>query len=267
MSEKSLCVVDCHVHVGLTKYRPIEEFLTEADEDGLTGAVLVQHLGNTDNDYLAECLERGNFAAVGLVEQASQAQTLMERGFRGLRLSPEGLGSPPAWDEVGAILSEHHGVASITGPFGSVVSEQFRAVVERFKNVTFRIEHLGWFKYADDPFPPYPHFSQFLRLAELPNTTSTWSGFLNSATPYPHPDANPYLELTLDAFGADRLMWSGDWNRTDLGPEDYRAAVRHIAELPFLDAEQRRAILGGTAARYFDLPMPTPTAMQESTNR
>jgi predicted TIM-barrel fold metal-dependent hydrolase len=58
-------IVDAHLHVGLAKYRPIEDLLPVLDAHGVERAVLVQFLGNPDNTYLSACLERfpGRFAA------------------------------------------------------------------------------------------------------------------------------------------------------------------------------------------------------------
>ncbi|MFC7716072.1 amidohydrolase family protein [Nonomuraea recticatena] len=81
-----------------------------------------------------------------------------------------------------------------------------------------------------------------------------WGGFhANSGTPYPYPDADPYLRETVAAYGARRITWSGDWNRPDPAPGDYAAAVRHVLERPYLTEDDQRQILGGTARELFGL--------------
>ena len=98
-------------------------------------------------------------------------------------------------------------------------------------------------------------FEGFLALAEFPNTSTVWSGFCqNSSQAHPHNDADEHLRRSLEAFGADRIMWCGDWNRPGYTPRDYSNAMNHILGLPFLDADQKQQILRDTATRVFSMP-------------
>jgi L-fuconolactonase len=64
-------------------------------------------------------------------------------------------------------------------------------------------------------------------------------------------DVRPYLELALELFGAERLMFGGDWPISVLAG----GYVRVWEELNFLFDEltpdERSAILGGTAAAFY----------------
>jgi predicted TIM-barrel fold metal-dependent hydrolase len=56
------------------------------------------------------------------------------------------------------------------------------------------------------------------------------------------------LKATLDFIGApDKLMWASDWPHWDWDPPS------RVWDLPFLDEDVRRGILGGNAARLFKL--------------
>jgi predicted TIM-barrel fold metal-dependent hydrolase len=56
------------------------------------------------------------------------------------------------------------------------------------------------------------------------------------------------LKATLELIGAyDKLMWASDWPHWDWDPPS------RIWDLPFLDEDTRRGILGGNAARLFAL--------------
>ncbi|MER6528628.1 amidohydrolase family protein [Streptomyces sp. NPDC001508] len=247
-------IVDCHVHVGPTRFRPVAAYLEAMTQHGIGHAVLVQHLGEPDNGHLERCVQDrpGLFAGVGLVDPddaaaPSRLDALGRRGvLAGVRLPARARG------DVWRAAAEHRLVASITGPFSDVVDDEVLEVVDKHPDVHFRFEHLGWLRLADDPVP-YPGFSRFLRLAERPNTSTTWSGFfLNAGSPYPYPDAEPYLRMALDAFGAERLMWSGDWNRAGGTDADYAQAVGHVTEhASFLTAEERNWVLGRSAATIF----------------
>ena len=65
-------LIDTHCHAGLEKYEPIESMVDQMFRNRVTGAVLVQHLGQYDNRYLVDCAQRfpGRFAIVALVEVA-----------------------------------------------------------------------------------------------------------------------------------------------------------------------------------------------------
>ncbi|WP_238011654.1 amidohydrolase family protein [Dactylosporangium sp. AC04546] len=250
-------IVDCHVHVGLTKYRPVEEYRDSMRRCGIDRAVLVQYLGNADNAYLERVVQEDPevFTGIGLVDADDPAaprriDELARRGvLGGVRLPARVRG------DVWKAMDAHGLTASVTGPFTDVVDDTFLDVVDHHPGVHFRLEHLGWLRFADDP-APYPGFRQFLRLAERPNTSASWSGFfLNAATPYPYPDAVPYLRMCLAAFGADRLMWSGDWNRAGGTDADYAAAVVHVTDhMTFLDPDERDRVLGRSAATILGRP-------------
>ncbi|WP_283137118.1 amidohydrolase family protein [Rhizohabitans arisaemae] len=247
-------IVDCHVHVGLTKFRPVEDYLHAMRTHGVTRAVLVQHLGNPDNDYLERCVQEYPelFTGVGLVDAGDrdaprQIEKLAGRAvLGGVRLPP----TAPA--DVWKAMDTHRLVASVTGPFDAVADDAFLGVVDRYPGVHFRFEHLGWLRLADDP-EPYRGFQRFLRLATRPNTSATWSGFFhNAATAYPYPDAEPYLRMSLAAFGAERLMWSGDWNREGGTDATYTDAISHVTDhMPFLSAREREFVLGRSADELF----------------
>lgn len=254
--------IDTHVHVG-DKYQPFGDWTAGSARTGVAGAVLVQNLGNLDNSYLAECLGTGagSSAAVAIPADAAEAERLLAAGFAGVRLSTRGLHHLPDDEAIWQVLAEHSAVASVTGPYDEVTASAFRRLMERYEAVTFRLEHLGWFNYSELA-SPLQHLDPLLALAEHPNAMTMWSGyFVNSGEPYPHRDAWPLLEATLEHFGADRLMWSGDWNRPDITDDDYRSSIDLIELLPFVDAAARQSIMHGTAARLFGVPGkegPTP---------
>jgi predicted TIM-barrel fold metal-dependent hydrolase len=247
--------IDTHVHVG-GKYQPIEDWTATEARLGVHGALLVQNLGNHDNSYLAACLAKGagRYAAIAIPEDAAEADRLLADGFAGVRLSPQGLHHRPGDESIWQVLNKYGAVASVTGPYDEITDPSFRRLIERYVAVTFRLEHLGWFHYRDLP-DAGDRLQPLLALAQHPNTATMWSGyFVNSGEPYPHRDAWPLLEATLEHFGAERIMWSGDWNRPELTDDDYRRDIALIEQLPFVGAADRAAIMHGTAARLFGLP-------------
>jgi predicted TIM-barrel fold metal-dependent hydrolase len=246
-------VIDAHVHLGPPKYAAVEAFAAARRREGIAGAVLVQHLGNTDNSYLAthRASDPSRLAAIAIVERAADVADVIAAGFAGLRLSPSGLAGPDGAAGYDA-LDEHGGIASVTGPFADVVSDAFRATVRAHAATHFRIEHVGGFRYgttAEDR----SQFAALLRLADEPNVSLMWSGFfLNAGSDFPYPNTHRYLAETLAAFGSRRIMWSGDWNRAGLADGDYQRAIE-VVRLVAADDAQGADILAHTARRIFGL--------------
>ena len=259
-------VIDSHVHVGLDKYRPIEAFLAVMRQAGMRRAVLVQHIGQHDNAYLAASVRRfpGQFAGVGAVDPSDPGalerldRLKADTGLVGVRLAaaarspgPDPLAIWKRTDDLGLVVS-------VRGPFEEVASPAFAAIVAGCPTARFRLEHLGWHKPADER-PPYDRFRRLLALAAFPNTFIQISGFyLNSASPYPYPTSAEFVALAYRAFGAKRLMWSGDWNRPNLARGEYEREMTLVGDVFPVDSVADRAmIMGGTAARLFGLETPT----------
>lgn len=253
-------VIDAHVHVGLDKYGPIEAFLAVMDDLGMGRAILVQHIGQYDNAYLTGCVRRfpARFVAIGGIDPADPAaperleRDMHEGGLAGVRLPAAASSTGPDPLAIWRRAAKLGAIVSVSGPFEDLISDAFESIVAGHPGVRFRFEHLGWLKLASER-APYARFRRFLRLARYPNTFVMLSGFyLNSTSPYPYPTSADVVALAYRAFGAERLMWSGDWNRPDLAPGDYRREIDLIGGAFPVDSESdRRKILGGTAARLF----------------
>jgi L-fuconolactonase len=71
-------------------------------------------------------------------------------------------------------------------------------------------------------------------------------------------DLRRYVDLLLERFGPERLLWGSDWPVVELagGFERWREAT-HVL-LADLDERRRAEILGQTAARFYRLDVHTP---------
>lgn len=80
------------------------------------------------------------------------------------------------------------------------------------------------------------------------------SGLVTEAAPgWTVETLRPVFDVLLDAFGPARLMWGSDWPVVNLNG-DYDAWWRAtVALIDPLDKYERAAILGGTAARFYNL--------------
>lgn len=89
--------------------------------------------------------------------------------------------------------------------------------------------------------------------AALPNTVAKFSGLHLPGTVLDVALASGLLELALELFGADRVMYGGDWPMSvpHGGYAPTFAAMR--AAVDRLSPDEAAAVLGGTAARVYGL--------------
>ncbi len=95
----------------------------------------------------------------------------------------------------------------------------------------------------------------FRETASFPNISCKLSGMITEADwrAWTVADLRPYVEVALDAFGPDRLMFGSDWPVCELAG-GYGAVRRALDEaLGPITAAERAAIFGGTATRFYGL--------------
>jgi L-fuconolactonase len=102
------------------------------------------------------------------------------------------------------------------------------------------------------------------QLAALPNTVAKVSGILGVPPPGPAgelaPDdpgrlahLRPYVDLALDSFGPDRLMFGSDWPVSTIDAPYDSVVAAGRAVLSDLSPAEQAAILSGTARRVYRL--------------
>src|SRR5216683_3202718 len=145
-----MVVVDTHCHASLDWYEPVETLLYEMDRNGVDHAVLVQIMGQFDNEYQFDCVRRypGRFANVVLVDtdrldSVRTLERLAERGASGVRLRPttRSPGDDPLaiWrtaDRLGLVISSG-------GDSSGFASDEFAATIQALPGLPIVIEHLG----------------------------------------------------------------------------------------------------------------------------
>lgn len=159
----------------------------------------------------------------------------------------------PEVDEGLGVLED----AGVTFDLVSVLPRHLELVpilVKRHPRLKIVIDHLSK--------PPIglperePWWQLIARAAEAPLVHAKVSG-LYSATAQSSswtPDAvRPYFDRALEVFGADRLMYGGDWPISVLSGGYDRVWDGLSVLFSELDAHDRQAVLGGTAERFYGI--------------
>lgn len=252
-----MVIVDTHCHVGLHKYEPVEVLLFHMARASVEQAVFIQYMGNFDNSYIVDCMNAhpGKFAAAMLVAPDDDGTAIRKwaaQGINGIRLAANfrGTGSEPLvhWRtaaELGLVVSAPCSPAAL-------LSDEFAEVITTFPDLQIVIEHLaGVGRGAQEP---YTAFKQVMALAQYPQLTIKLPGFGEFCElPHPFAEIPPLVELTLEAFGVERIMWGSDWppvssregyDRSLQFPLDYLNALSDI---------EKTWIFGKTAQRVWGL--------------
>lgn len=113
------------------------------------------------------------------------------------------------------------------------------------------LEH--WTKVASVPLDQ--SLDEVLRIARFPNVALKWAHAptMFGASPFPSPDLRPWFRRTLDAFGAERVMWASDISANQSG-ESWAELMFWIRDNPDLSEGEKALVLGGTARTWLDWP-------------
>lgn len=124
-------------------------------------------------------------------------------------------------------------------------------VARAIPELTVVIDHLGKPPVGGVDFDDWRR--ELVEVASLQNTVAKFSGLHLPGVEFSRATVAPLFEIALDAFGADRIMYGGDWPMSvpHGGYAPTWAVMRSC--LDDLSAAERDAVLGGTAARVYRL--------------
>ena len=269
-------IIDPHVHVWKHDSRyPFakganppardatpEMLLDLMKANGVSNTVIIQVIHyRYDNCYLAGVLKRypQYFQGVCRVDPLDPdapghlERLTREQGFRGVRLSPSGDAAgdwirgplmPPLWKRCDELKVPMTILAPITR------MPDVGALIDRFPDLTLVIDHM-----ADCPVDQPAEIEKLIALRRHPKVfvkiSHTWS---LSRQPYPYLDAQEHVKRLYDAFGPQRLMWATDWPLVELTASYAQALSVVRDDMKFLNAEDKRWILGRTIERVWPFP-------------
>jgi L-fuconolactonase len=256
-------IIDTHCHAGRNWFQPIETLEFEMDRVGVDAAVLIQHGGTYNNDYLfeASASRGGRFKVVVMIDPKDsdplgELERLAGQGAAGIRLGPGASFTAltdvtDIWRKAGelGIVVSSHGSAKLCA------SASFKKIIDDCPDTQIVIEHLAGVGFGD---PPYTDYMSALECAQRPNTTIKIPG-LGEIAKRPSPllpnfrfdDIPPLFEMAYEAFGADRMMWGSDFPPS-AGREGYENTLEGVRSHPaFSNRDDVDWVLGKTAARVW----------------
>ncbi len=251
----------------LNRTYAIDEVDAEREAAGVTGAVLVQAANNRcDTDLMLAAMAshawvRGVVGWVDLLAGAAVEAEVAERkaagGVVGVRHlnhdepDPDWLVQPAVIEGLGALARA--GLAFDVVAIWPLHLGHVPTLAAAVPHLTIVVDHLAK--------PPIPSGdlsgwrAAMARAAEHPNVVAKLSG-LDTAAGSPDwtpADLRPAFEGALELFGADRLMYGGDWPVTLLGGGYTRQHAAFEWLTDGLSPAERDAIRVGTATRVYRL--------------
>jgi L-fuconolactonase len=124
--------------------------------------------------------------------------------------------------------------------------------VAALPELTFVLDHISKPVIGADP---EPWATELRSLAALPNVSCKLSGMVTEASwaDWKVSDLKPYVDIVLDAFGPDRVMFGSDWPVCLLAAS-YAEVVQAAETLTAdLTPSEQDAIFGDTARRIYQL--------------
>ncbi|MGM8362491.1 amidohydrolase family protein [Flavobacterium sp. ARAG 55.4] len=126
-------------------------------------------------------------------------------------------------------------------------------LVRRFPNQKFVIDHIAK-PYIKDGF--YDGWAALMKtIGQYPNVYCKLSGMTTEAdyNTWTPEQIEPYMQLVLDAFGTDRILFGSDWP-VCLVAGNYTKTKELVTQfIAKLSSEEQAAIMGGNAIKFYNL--------------
>jgi len=156
----------------------------------------------------------------------------------------------------GIATLERHGLAYDILVYARQLREAL-AFAAAFPDQRFVLDHLGKPDIRSGAFDVWRR--DLARLAALPNVWAKLSGLVTEAEwrRWTRAELHRYVDAAFEAFGADRLMIGSDWPVCTVAGT-YKEVMEVVTTaLERRSAAERDAVLGGTAAKFWGLQVPS----------
>jgi L-fuconolactonase len=260
---------------ALPETEPVGKVIADMDRVGVDAAIVTApSFYGSDNSYAIDAARAHpeRLAVVAYPNWNSSdplrelRELMKEPTVIGIRLTTMGDAGPWGADGVYAstlAAAEELGVPVAVFLGSPAILGVLDQVARRHPELRVVVDHLGLDAppyVVPDPGPePFRPLPDLLRLAEHPNVFVKLTAVpALSKEPYPFRDVWEPIAKVVSTFGAKRVMWGTDYNRT--APlHTYREAVDYLAEVDLLDETAKETIYSRTVRAVFDWPPELPT--------
>ncbi|MDR1779371.1 MAG: amidohydrolase [Tannerella sp.] len=243
-----------------------EIFLANMDYAQVAAAVITQeYIDGQQNEYLLDVQQAypERFLCCGLVDARipgffAQAETLIDRGFRGIKLPAGRLIMPDrrVWltcDEMMRmfkLMEQRDVLFSVDLADGETQVAEMEEIIAECPNLRIAIGHFGMVTREG--------WMSQIRLARHLKVMIEAGGiiWLYNSEFYPYTGAVKAIKEAADAVGIEKLMWGSDYPRTIVAVT-YRMSYDFILKTNLLTDEEKALFLGGNAHKFYrfgDLP-------------
>ncbi len=155
----------------------------------------------------------------------------------------------------GIATLERHGLAYDILIYARQMREAIRFSAD-FPDQRFVLDHLGKPEIRGGGFDSWRRDVE--RLAQLPNVWAKLSGLVTEADwrRWTRAELHRYVNAAFEAFGAGRLMIGSDWPVCTLAGTYKEVMDVVTTALEHRSPAERDAVLGGTAAKFWNLEIP-----------
>jgi L-fuconolactonase len=125
-------------------------------------------------------------------------------------------------------------------------------LVEQFPHQSFVLDHMGKPQISEGVSPDWEQ--NIKRLADHPNVYCKLSGLITETKNFDwkREDFQPFLDVVVEAFGVDRLMFGSDWP-VCLAAGNYKQVVEIISSYFKDDPSALEKVFGKTAAKFYNI--------------
>lgn len=239
------------------------------ERNGVRGTILVQTLPTEqDTEFMLGLAAQHEFivGVVGWVDitspdaPASIARLAKNRKLKGLRPMLQDI-VDDRWIENPALAPAVEAMQKHKLVFDALVLPRHLPSLLRFANEHPRlpivIDHAAKPLIADGVVEPW--LTDMKKLAALPQVRCKLSGLLTEAGSAPCAEAvKPYVDLMLDIFTPERILWGSDWPVVGLASDYDSWLTMSKSLIAHLPKRQQAAILCYNAVSFYRLSRPLP---------
>ncbi len=273
MKDNDFRIVDTHCHAGNNWFEPIESLIFQMENNGVDGGVLIQHGGNFDNEYLFEVTEQypDKFKVVCLVDPSEEnpikyLEKLTKKGAAGIRMSPNSKFDSIDVKDLWSICGELGLAVSVIGDLEDFSAIHFAEIIDKNPKTKIVLEHLAGFSNYKAQKGELMSFHeliiQYKKVLEYGSRENVYMKIPGLGEIEPRPgilspsftliDSRGIVEMTLEIFGSEKLMWGSDFPPVS-NREGYRNALNWIKESKTFSKNEKDDIFNNVPKKVFGI--------------